>query len=212
MVTGKKVLVLAPHTDDAELGCGGTMARFAEEHRELFVSVFSNAEDSVPPGWPANTLRRECEASLPKLGVLRRNVLFHNYKVRYFSSIRQKVLEDMIELKKRIRPDIVLMPSPNDLHQDHQVVCAEAMRAFKESTMFGYEIPWNQLDSYTNAFMVLNKTHIKRKWTALSQYKSQLSLGRPYFQKDYVESLARIRGLQVKMDWAEAFQVLRIKI
>lgn len=45
----KKVLVLAPHTDDAELGCGGSIAKFVEEGREVHVVSFSIAEDSLLP-------------------------------------------------------------------------------------------------------------------------------------------------------------------
>jgi len=50
MNTMRRVLVLAPHTDDAELGCGGTIARLLTDGADVFVAAFSTAEESLPPG------------------------------------------------------------------------------------------------------------------------------------------------------------------
>ena len=104
------------------------------------------------------------------------------------------------------------MPCANDVHQDHQVISTEAVRAFKEVTLLGYEIPWNQLESNANAFIVIEEKHLEQKWSSLAQYKSQLKLQRPYFSREYIRSLAKVRGLQINADWAEAFQVLRMRI
>ena len=96
MIKGQTILVLSPHTDDAELGCGATIARLTEQKNDVFIAIFSDAKDSVPSSWPPHTLRRECKAALPKLGVSPQRIQFFDYRVRHFSSSRQDVLGDLI--------------------------------------------------------------------------------------------------------------------
>ncbi len=207
----QRVLVLAPHTDD-ELGCGGTIARMVEEGKEVFAAAFSTAEESLPEGAPTGTLKQEFLLALPTLGVPAENLFVYDYPVRRLSYYRQDVLEDLIKLRQKIKPNLILLPSGNDLHQDHQVVYAEGLRAFKDLSVLGYELPWNHISFSAQAFVVLEKHHIDRKWEALKAYHSQFELGRNYFSQDFVQSLARVRGTQVKTDYAEAFEVIRIKL
>lgn len=211
MVGTKRVLVLAPHTDDAELGCGGTIARLAEEGCRVHVAAFSTAEESLPPGWPPDTLKREFANAMPILGVPSDHLLVYDFPVRKLSYHRQEVLEMLVSLRRQLDPDLVLVPSGHDLHQDHQVVHAEGLRAFKDMSLFGYELAWNHISFSAQAFSVLAQRHIERKWAALQCYKSQLCLGRLYLTKEFVEGIAHVRGAQVKAEWAEAFEVLRIK-
>lgn len=207
----KTILILAPHTDDAELGCGGTIAKLVEEGRRVFVAAFSTAEESLPDGMPPDTLKREFFNALPLLGVPREHLIVFDFPVRKLSYFRQEVLERILELRKKIGPELVLMPSGQDLHQDHQTVFNEGLRAFKDMSIMGYELPWNHITFAAQAFSVLCKTHVEKKWEALQAYHSQTMLNRLYFTKDFIESIARVRGVQVKAEWAEAFEVLRLK-
>jgi len=204
----KKILVLAPHTDDAELGCGGTIAKFIEVGKEVFWAVFSKA--FVPREFSSNpnVVLEELKESAKILGINFRNLLIYDYPVRHFSEHRQDILEKMLKLKEEIKPDIVFIPSSNDIHQDHSVIFQEGLRAFKHITIFGYEIPWNNLTFDTTCFIYLNKQHVEKKATAIEQYKSQSH--RPYINKDFVEHLARSRGLQIGTQYAEAFEVIRL--
>lgn len=204
--------MLAPHTDDVELGCGGTIARFLEEgEAEIFVSVFSTAGDSVPKGFPSTALRSEFYEAMRILGVKRANLTVDDYSVRKLSYSRQEILEQLVRLRKSVDPDVVFLPSGQDLHQDHQTVYNEGVRAFKEITMWGYELPWNTITFPTRGFVTLDERHIEKKWKALQAYKTQLALGRPYFSLDYIKGIATVRGLQVKSKYAEAFDVIREK-
>lgn len=99
------------------------------------------------------------------------------------------------------------MPSPNDIHQDHQAISEEGLRAFKTSTVLGYEMPWNNISFNTFAFQVLDEAHIIKKCEALYEYKSQLH--RNYTNKEFIYSLARVRGAQIDVPFAEAFEVIR---
>lgn len=207
----KKVLVLAPHTDDAELGCGGTLARMKEEGIEINIAAFSTARASVPMGSDPDILRKEFIKSMEILGVPESRYFIYDYQVRKLSYSRQEVLEEMIKLRNEIKPDMVLLPSGNDLHQDHEVVHNEGLRAFKGNTIWGYELPWNHVTFNTQAFVTLEKKHMEKKWEMMSIYESQFQKQRDYFTDEFIYGLAKVRGVQVGADFAESFEVIRIK-
>lgn len=211
MLNMKRLLVLAPHTDDAELGCGASIAKFLESGVDVFVAAFSTAVESLPPGSAPDRLKDEFRAAVAVLGIKESNTILYNYPVRRLSSFRQEVLEDLVDLGRSIQPDAVFVPSSHDLHQDHETLHEEAVRAFKCSTVWGYDLPWNHVTFSTHAFVCIDKRHLEKKWAALTCYQSQLELQRPYFSWNFIESLARVRGTQVKVEYAEAFEVVRIK-
>ncbi len=211
MINSSRTLVLAPHTDDAEIGCGGTIARLIEEGTSVYVVAFSTAQQSLPEGAPGDTLKNEFMNAMPMLGVPEENLFVRDYCVRRLNEHRQSVLEDLVRLGRDIEPDIVILPSGHDMHQDHQVVHAEGMRAFKHLTVLGYELPWNNITFDAQAFVTLEPRHLEKKYEAMRCYESQLSLGRPYFQKEFIEGWARMRGVQVKVEYAEAFELMRVK-
>ncbi len=208
----KKILVLAPHTDDAELGCGGTMARFHSEGDEMYVAAFSTARASLPDGANPDMLKDEFLASMEILGIPRNRLHVYDYQVRMLSYHRQEVLEEMVKLRSAIQPDLVLLPSGSDVHQDHQVVFNEGLRAFKQTSIWGYELPWNHVSFNTQAFVTLSQAHIDMKWKMMSTYESQFQKQRAYFTKEFIEGLARVRGVQVNETFAEAFEVIRQKV
>ncbi|MCX6361565.1 MAG: PIG-L family deacetylase [Armatimonadetes bacterium] len=209
---GRRLLVLAPHTDDAELGCGGAIARFIEEGVEVYVAAFSTAESSLPVGAEPTMLRDEFLDSMDIMGVSSEHRTIYDYPVRRLSDYRQEVLDDMIALRRSIDPTAVLGPSGSDLHQDHQVIHAEGARAFKDMTYWGYELPWNHITFCANGFVTIDAHHLEKKWRALQAYRSQIELRRPYFSADFLTGLARLRGVQVKADFAEAFDVSRVRL
>ncbi len=203
----ERVVIFSPHTDDGELGCGGIIAKFIEEGRQVFVVAFSIAEDSVPKGFEKNALMGEFHDAMKVLGVPKNNLSVYNYKVRHFPQYRQQILEDILKIRNLIKPDIVFVPSPNDIHQDHQVITSEGLRVFKKISILGYELPWNNIIFETRSFVKLDKRHLDKKVEALKCYKTQKH--RSYLGEDFLRSLARTRGTQFENDYAEAFEVLR---
>ena len=202
-----KVLVLAPHTDDGELGCGGTIARFLDEGKQVFYAAFSIAEKSVPPDYPKNILESELREAMRVLGIKEENIFVYKYEVRTFSYHRQEILEDIISLKNKLKPDLILMPSLSDLHQDHRVIAEEGLRAFKAFTILGYEQPWNNIGFNTTSLVPLQESHISKKIAALNCYKTQQNRG--YMSQEFIRSLARTRGVPIGAEYAEAFEVVR---
>lgn len=208
----RNILFVAPHTDDAELGCGGTMARLLEEGWSLHVAAFSTAETSLPPGFPPGSLKTEMYESLATYGIPQDQTHVFDFPVRRLSYHRQEVLDELVRLNKSLQPFMVFLPSGNDLHQDHQVVYNEGIRAFKETSVLGYELPWNHVVFSAQAFITLSRRHIEAKWQALQNYRTQLYLQRPYFSLEFIEGLARMRGVQVKAEYAESFEVFRVRM
>lgn len=207
----QRLLVLAPHTDDAELGCGGAIARFLEEGLDIHIAAFSTAEESLQEGLPPDTLKNEFLEATAILGINPQKRYVYDYPVRRLSYHRQEVLEDLVKLGRELSPDMVLVPSGSDVHQDHQVLYAEAVRAFKRITLWGYELPWNHISFAAQAFVTLERRHLEQKWQALLSYKSQIDLSRSYFTQEFIEGLARVRGAQVGAEFAEAFEVVRTR-
>jgi N-acetylglucosamine malate deacetylase 1 len=203
----KRVLVLAPHTDDAEFGCGATISKLIENGNEVFCVAFSACEQSVLKDFPSNILISEVKAASKKLGLKDSNLFLFDFEVRTFNYRRQEILDAIISLKNEIKPDIVFIPSLNDIHQDHATIANEAFRAFKFSSILCYELPWNNISFSTSCFMKLEEKHLANKISALKEYKSQAH--RPYASEEFIKSLARVRGVQVSTEYAECFEVLR---
>ncbi|MDG1439672.1 MAG: PIG-L family deacetylase [Flavobacteriales bacterium] len=203
----KKVLIVAPHTDDAEFGCGATISRMVEEGLDVYIATFSACEKSVPSQFPSDILITEFKEASKVLGVKSINIFLYGYEVRIFNEKRQQILQDLIELRNNVNPDLVMIPSESDVHQDHNTIFNESIRAFKFSSILGYEMPWNNLSFETSSFVFLNEKHILSKVNALKRYKSQSK--RPYANEEFIRSLARTRGVQINTKYAEAFQVIR---
>jgi N-acetylglucosamine malate deacetylase 1 len=204
----KRVLVLAPHTDDGEFGCGGTMARLVESGVEVHYHAFSIATRSLPEGFAPDTLAREVREATGELGIPESQLAVHDFDVRTFPERRQDILELLVALWEEWEPDVVFQPSLHDVHQDHRTVAEEGLRAFKRTTILGYEIPWNNFDFEYQWYVALEERHVELKIAALEKYASQQH--RRYANAEYARNLARIHGVNVNREYAEVFQVYRV--
>lgn len=201
------VLVLAPHTDDGEFGCGGAIARYVSEGVRVIYVAFSAAEQSVLPHLPKDILRIEVKKATAALGIADEDCIVLDFEVRRFPELRQRILDKMIELNRDYNPDVVFLPSVNDTHQDHQTIAQEGFRAFKRTTMLGYEVPWNNLDFRTSSFFALSEEQLETKIKAVQMYQSQAH--RSYANPEFIRSLALTRGVQIGAKYAETFEVVR---
>ena len=156
---------------------------------------------------PDNILEIEVKAATKVLCIPPDNLFIYDYPVRRFPELRQDILEEMTTLKRKIDPDLVFVPSLNDIHQDHQVVAAEGLRAFKRHSILGYEEPWNNIIFESRCFIPLEKRHVERKIEALKHYESQKH--RNYLTEAAIWGIAELRGTQLEGGYAEAFEVLR---
>ena len=204
----KNVLILAPHTDDGELGLGGTINKLITEGKQVTYVAFSTAEESVPQGFPKDILKTEVRNATAKLGIKSENLIIYNYQVRKLNYVRQEILEELIKIRKREKYDLVFIPSLHDIHQDHTTIAQEGLRAFKNTTILGYELIWNNLTFNTQCFVRLSRENIDAKICALKEYRSQGI--RDYLSDEFIYALAKARGVQVGSEYAEAFEVVRV--
>ena len=197
----KKALILSPHTDDAELGCGGTIAKMVEEGWKVHVIYFSAVSDRYP------NLVEEAASSGKILGITHEIL---DFETRFFPRDRQDILQALYDHSRKIEYDLVFTPTTTDIHQDHDVVTSEAKRAFRKSTLLGYELPWNNLEVSLNCFISLEERHIKKKISALECHDSQKH--NPYFNERFFRSVVKMRGIQLAQEYAEGFETIKVRL
>jgi N-acetylglucosamine malate deacetylase 1 len=207
MNSKENILILAPHTDDGELGCGATIFKYSSLNRNLVYLAFSTCEQSLPQGAAPDSLVHECRKATGILGI--NDTRFLNFEVRKFPAFRQEILEAMVKINKELNPHTVFLPAKNDVHQDHHVIYEEGIRAFKNSNLLGYELPWNNTGFCPNYFETMEEGQLSEKIRALKEYKTQAH--RNYMDEGFIRSLAIVRGVQCNSVLAEAFEVYRMK-
>jgi LmbE family N-acetylglucosaminyl deacetylase len=206
-ITSARTLVLAAHTDD-EFGCVGLVGRLLEQGTDVHVVTFSWCEESVPEGFDRDVLKRESADAMAVLGIERERWRLLDYPVRRFPAHRQEILEDLVAIRSTMEPDLVLLPSTADIHQDHGVIAAEGVRAFKHATILGYELPMNTISFQHACFVPLEDRHLELKVAHAACYVSQRH--RPYMQPEFIRALGLVRGVQSNRPSAEAYEVVRM--
>lgn len=204
----KKVLVLGAHPDD-EMGCAGLIAKLIEDGSDIHHYYFSDcAKSTEARGFAPGQLLEECELSRDVLGIPAAGRGSFNFPVRNFPAHRQEILEELVALNRKIAPDLVLTAISTDIHQDHGTLTAEAVRACKNASILGYELPWNNLEFSGSLYVRLESRHLKKKIKSIQCYATQRKSR--YVQPENIEAIARVRGLQSNTDFAECFQVIRL--
>jgi LmbE family N-acetylglucosaminyl deacetylase len=183
------------------LGCGGTIAKLIEKGWGVHVIYFSAVSDRYPD------LVDEAAKSGSILGVTHEVLEFHT---RHFPRDRQDILQALYDRSKAKQYDVVLTPTTTDIHQDHAVVTSEAKRAFRDCTLLGYELPWNNLSVSLNCFIPLEERHVKKKILALDCYNSQKH--NPYFNEKFFRSVVKMRGIQLSCPYAEGFETIKVRL
>jgi LmbE family N-acetylglucosaminyl deacetylase len=200
---GLRILAIAPHIDDVEMGAGGALHAWSTDNEVHYVGL------SIPPHVNKASFMEEFRMSLDALNIRGDRVIRKEYNPRDLASDRVQILDEFYHMKQDLQPDVVLVPTGNDVHQAHEVVFAEARRAFKHSTILGYELPWNNFVFDSSVFVRLSAENMEAKKKAVSAFRSQTS--RPFLKDSAVyEDLARVRGLQAGCQFAECFQAIRI--
>lgn len=204
LIGASRILVIAPHTDDAELGAGATIYRWITEGKEVHIANLSDTASINGEEYGAN-LRSEAVEASTSLGVPLGNVSFADFPLRNFDSRRQEILDYLVSIRRTLSPQLVIGPSARDTHQDHGVVAREMERAFKGITLLGFDTYWNMTEQRPEFVFQISEEQLEAKLEALRQYKSQAS--RPYMHQDVIRGHARMRGLSSGFEFAESFSL-----
>lgn len=200
----KRVLCLGAHSDDIEIGAGGTLLRLAAMQPELSVHwvVFS------APGKRKQEAEQSAEAFLA--GVKNKRIEIGDFRESYFPS-EWPVIKDLFEgIRKNFEPDLIFTHFREDRHQDHRVLSDLAWNTFRNHLILEYEIPKYDGDlGQPNAYVALDPAIVERKIQYLMKYfESQKA--RHWFTADLFNSLLRIRGIECGQTFAEAFHARKI--
>jgi LmbE family N-acetylglucosaminyl deacetylase len=203
----KKVLILSPHPDDAEYGCGGLISKLNTGLVDFEWIVFSTCDESLPDGVSAGTAIREHTKVMNMLGLKSTTI---DIPVRNFPEHRQLILDTLIACRNHFKPDLVVCPTLGDLHQDHRTVADEAVRAFKaHASIIGYELPADHHTFTPTLFVELSEFNFEQKWMMFAQYESQLIKAKAWNSYEYIKAMALYRGATIGVKYAEAFEIYR---
>lgn len=198
----KTVLAIAPHIDDVEIGAGATIHQLVSSNLVYYVGL------SQPPLVEREVFLREFEESARILGVEPSRILLRDYNPRNLFDSRSDILQFFFDLSQDLKPDLVLIPTSRDIHQSHEVVFAEGRRAFKYTSLLGYELPWNCMEFSMDVFNTVSQEDVDAKVAAMNAYSTQKH--RMFFSNDIVGDLARVRGKQIGRQYAECFELVRL--
>lgn len=205
----QNVLIVGAHTDDSELGAGGLISRMSRMGIKVSIAHLSDTSNIYGPE-TGSRLREESANAFVALGGNPDRIFFGNFPTRHFGERRQEVLDYLIGLKKFISPQIVVGPSVRDCHQDHSVVAAEILRAFRGSTILGYDSFWNLTTQDTTVVVELSPRDVDRKLQALGCFASQSS--RRYMDPEVTKAQLVLRGSQRGFAFAESFEAVQISV
>lgn len=201
-LTDRKILAIAPHIDDVELGAGATIYQLNKTNEVYYVGL------SLPPLIDSSVFLEEFRTSSKILGLDPKRILLRDFDPRNLFDVRAEILQLFYDLSNEMKPDVVLVPNSHDMHQSHAVAFAEARRAFKYTTILGYELPWNNMEFSTDVFITLSREAVEAKVAAINAYSTQKN--RMFFSNDIVGDLARVRGKQIGHEYAECFELIRL--
>jgi LmbE family N-acetylglucosaminyl deacetylase len=202
------VLCLGAHSDDIEIGCGGTILKLLASGRKVSVVWV------VLSGDAARAREARSAARLFLRGAADTRVECHGFRISYFPSEMPKIKDVFEELKATVTPDVIFTHTRNDLHQDHRVVCELTWNTFRSHTILEYEIVKYDGDTgVPNVFVELTRPQIDRKTRHLMKcFGTQRD--KQWFSAETFSGIARLRGVQcaARHGYAEAFYARKLNI
>lgn len=203
MFYGKRVCFLGAHPDDIEIGSGALIAQIAGKTDIRCVTFSDNQKNPE-----LKDLVREHYASMETLGIPRDQVVLMDFETRRFPQERQEILEEMVSIQRNFQPDIVFVHSKADIHQDHQTVTEEALRAFRGRTVLGFDVIRSSYGFFPSFLVAVNEEEADRKVKALQQYKTYAS--KYYFDPEVTRATLIRNGAICEREYAEGYDILRI--
>ncbi len=197
-----KVLCLGAHSDDIEIGCGGTILQLLARYSnlEVFWTVFSSGRER----------EREARASAAlflKQAKRKKEVIVKNFRDGFFPYEGTKIKEFFEEIKKQVNPDLIFTHYRDDRHQDHRTISDLTWNTWRQHLILEYEIPKYDGDLGTpNCFVPLKKEICVRKIKYICDV-FQTQSNKAWLTEDTFQAILRLRGVECSAPdkYAEAF-------
>ena len=200
---GRKILFVGAHPDDIEIGCGAFLANISGSAEVLCATVSDNQKNPE-----LRNLVAEHYRSMRILGVPEDKVVVKDFETRNFPRDRQKILEFLYDLGRSFNPDIVFVHSQSDIHQDHTVVTTEALRAFRGTSVLGFDVLRSSYGFFPHFLVEVTENDAQLKLEALAEYETYKS--KYYFSPQIIRSTLIRHGALAERPFAEGFDILRI--
>ncbi len=200
---GDKLLFIGAHPDDIEIGAGALLAHVAGQADVLCLTLSDNQQNPLLKG-----VVEEHYQSMAVLGVPEEKALLKSFETRNFTRDRQQILEYLYELNRSYRPAIVFTHSQADMHQDHGVVTMETLRAFRGTTVLGFDVLRSSHGFFPHFLVEVTEQDVSRKIEALSKYRTYAD--KYYFKPEVTRSALIRQGALAELPYAEGFDILRI--
>ena len=187
----KRVLCIGAHSDDIEIGCGGTVLRLIEQNPNLefyWLVLCSNPQRAIEATKSANEFLK---------GVKKKTIIVKDFRDGFLPYIGAPVKEAFEEIKRTFVPDLVFTHTRQDLHQDHRMTCELTWNTFRSHMILEYEIPKYDADlKPTNYFVPLTDKQAKKKVKGLMRFFGTQK-NKHWFSEDLFEGLMRLRAIEV---------------
>lgn len=200
---GKRVLFIGAHPDDIELGCGALIHQIAPQTDILCVTLSDNQKNPLLTG-----LVDEHYRSMDILGVKPESAVLGPFTTRIFPDARQEILEYFLKLRRDFNPDLIFAHSKADVHQDHNTITEEALRAFRGITVLGFDVVRSSYGFFPHFLVEVNEENVNKKIEALAQYATYRD--KYYFNAELSRSIMVRHGALAEVPFAEGFDILRI--
>jgi LmbE family N-acetylglucosaminyl deacetylase len=202
-VYGRKLLFVGAHPDDIELGCGALLSNLGKQAEILCVTLSDNKKNP-----DLGNLVDEHYRSMAILGIEREQIVLGPFETRNFPRDRQEILEYLFELNRSYRPEMVFVHTESDIHQDHSVTTVEALRAFRGTTVLGFDVLRSSYGFFPNFLVEVTEEDVEKKVQCLLEYGTYCD--KYYFSADVVRSTLIRHGALAERPFAEGFDILRI--
>jgi N-acetylglucosamine malate deacetylase 1 len=200
---GRKLLFLGAHPDDIELGCGALLSNIGRSAEILCATLSDNQKNPA-----LRNLVDEHYRSMAILGIERPQITLGPFETRNFPRDRQEILEYLFELNRTYRPEIVFVHTESDIHQDHAVTTMEALRAFRGTTVLGFDVLRSSYGFFPNFLVEVTEADLEKKVRCLLEYGTYCD--KYYFTPEVVRSTLIRQGAMAERNFAEGFNILRI--
>ena len=201
--SGNRVLFLGAHPDDIELGCGALLHHIVKQTDVLCVTLSDNQKNP-----DLKNIKDEHYEAMAVLGVPKDKIVLGPFTTRVFPDARQEILEFFLKLRKDFKPDLIFVHSRQDIHQDHNTMTEEALRAYRGITVLGFDVVRSSYDFFPHFLVEVTEENVNKKIEALSKYETYRD--RYYFNSELTRSIMVRHGALAECPFAEGFDILRI--